>query len=195
MTERAHHSFTEAPDWLAGEMPPGYQTRLAEIQRLSEDLHGMEAIGRVLWTSGTPLKDSVHALVTALKCDVSTASGADHPLTVKLDGSRSLLLYVSALATPIQKASEVLTHVFQAVQLAGPHDRVVLVANNDPAMPPAERADPVLPDALTVLQRMGVNVTTTATLFNLWKVSFEGPQRVRAVLDRLHAQDGGPFSA
>jgi len=195
MAERAHHTFTEAPDWLVGEMPPGYQTRLAEIQRLSEDLHAMEAIGRVLWTSGAPLKEAVHALATALKCDVSVAAGADQPITVKLDGSRSLLLYVSASATPIPKASDELTRVFQAVQLAGAHDRVVLVANNDPATPPTERADPVLPDALTVLQRMGVNVTTTATLFSLWKVSSESPQRVRAALDRLHAQDGGPFTA
>lgn len=195
MAERAYHAFSEAPDWMVGEMPPGYQTRLAEIQRLSGDLHAMEAIGQVLWTSGAPLKQAVHALVTALKCDVAPIAPSDEPITVKLDGSRSLLLHVSESAAPIQKASEELTQAFQAVQHAGASDRVVLVANNDPMTPPTDRPDPVLPDALTVLQRMGVNVTTTATLFSLWKVSSESPQRVKAALDRLHAQDGGPFTA
>jgi uncharacterized protein involved in propanediol utilization len=40
---------------------------------------------------------------------------------------------------------------------------------------------------------MGVNVATTGTLIGLWRQSFTDPQRVRTLLDRLHAQDGGAF--
>ena len=40
------------PDWLATEMPPGYNTRLLEIQRLSEELRTMGQFGRLLWTAG-----------------------------------------------------------------------------------------------------------------------------------------------
>jgi hypothetical protein len=74
-----------------------------------------------------------------------------------------------------------------------PNDRVVFVANNGPATPPADRPDPVLPDALDVLQRMSVNVVTTSTLFRLWRLWYEDQQKAQKALDRLHAQDGGPF--
>jgi hypothetical protein len=72
-------------------------------------------------------------------------------------------------------------------------DRVVFVANNDPATPPADRPDPVLPDALDVLHRMGVDVVTTTTLFRLWRLSLEDQEKAWKALERLHAQDGGPF--
>ena len=113
---------------------------------------------------------------------------------VKLDESRRLLLLVSGAAGPIQKTDEELAHVFRAVQFASPNDRVVFVANNDPATPPAARPDPVLPDAADVLQRMGVDVVTTATLFKLWRLSYEDQPKSRKVLERLHAQDGGLFA-
>jgi hypothetical protein len=74
------------------------------------------------------------------------------------------------------------------------NDRVVLVANNDPTSPPAGRPDPAFPDALGVLQRMGVVVVTTATLFRLWRLSYEDQPKARKVLERLHAQDGGLFT-
>lgn len=193
MTARAQTALAQAPDWVIAEMPPGYQTRLLEIQRLSADLYTMEAIGRVLWETGEPLKDAVGAVFAALKCDADATPGAAGPVAVKLDDSRRLLLHVSGAASPIQKTHEELTHAFQAVQLAGDRDRVVLVANNDPATPPADRPDPVLPDALAVLQRMGVNVVTAVTLFRLWRLSLEDLQKARKALERLHGQDGGPF--
>ena len=79
------------------------------------------------------------------------------------------------------------------MQFASVNDRVVFVVNNDPATPPADRPDPFLPDALGVLQRMGVDVVTTATLFRLWRLSYEDQPKARKALERLHAQDGGPF--
>jgi len=67
------------------------------------------------------------------------------------------------------------------------------VANNDPATPPADRPDSVLPEALDVLHKIGANVVTTATLFRLWWLSLEDQQKARKILERLHAQDGGLF--
>jgi hypothetical protein len=183
----------QVPEWVVAEMPPGYQTRLVEIERLVSELHEMDAIARVLYETGEPLKDGVRAVFGGLKCETEPAPEAPWALAVKLDGSRRLLVYVPDTDAPLQKASEALTHAFQLVQLAGNHDRVVLVANNDAATPPAQRPDPVRPDAMQVLERMGVNVATTGALVGLWRLSFTDPQRVRTLLDRFHAQDGGAF--
>ena len=92
-----------------------------------------------------------------------------------------------------EKTDEELAHAFRAVQFASVNHRVVFVVNNDPATPPADRPDPALPDALGVLQRMGVDVVTTATLFRLWRLWYEDQPKARKALERLHAQDGGPF--
>jgi hypothetical protein len=179
---------------MSAEMPPGYQTRLWELERLSADLDAMDRIGRVLWETGEPLRDAVGALFTALKCEVDATAGATGPLVVKLGESRSLVLVVSGSASPIKKTDEELAHAFRAMQFASANDRVVLVANNDPATPPADRADPVLPDALGVLQRMGVAVVTTATLFRLWRLWYEDEPKARKVLARLLTEEGGLFT-
>jgi hypothetical protein len=178
---------------MNAEMPPGYQTRLGEIERLSADLHAMDRIGRVLWATGEPLRDAVGAVFGAIKCEVDATPGSAGPIVVKLDDSRRLLLLVSGAAGPIQKTDEELAQVFRAVQFASGNDRVVFVVNNDPATPPANRPDPGLPDALGVLQKMGVDVVTGPTLFRLWRLWYEDQPKARKFLERLHAQDGGLF--
>jgi hypothetical protein len=40
---------------------------------------------------------------------------------------------------------------------------------------------------------MGVNIVITATLFKLWQLALENPQKARTTLEHLHQQDGGPF--
>jgi hypothetical protein len=185
MTARTNPATWQAPEWIPAEMPPGYQTRLVEIQRLSDELYAMDRVGRVLWETGEALRGSVGELFTTLKCEAD--------VTAELGDARRLLLVVSDAASPLQKADEQLARAFQALQRASADDRVVLVANNEPAARPAERADPLLPDALDVLQRMGVGVVTTATLFRLWRLSFEDSKKARQAIDRLHAQDGGMF--
>jgi len=193
MIGRTQAALTQAPEWMLAEMPPGYQTRLWEIERLSDELDAMDRIGRVLWETGEPLRDAVGAVFGALKCEVDAAAGSAGPIVVKLGDSRRLQLLVSGAAGPIQKTDQELAQVFRAVQFASVNDRVVLVANNDPVTPPADRPDPALPDAVGVLQRMGVAVVTTATLFRLWRLWYEDQPKARKILDRLHAQDGGPF--
>ncbi len=193
MIRRTDPAVAAAPDWMVAEMPPGYQTRLLEIERLSADLKTMDGIGSVLWETGESLRSAVVTLFAALKCGVEPTPVDAGATAVNLGGSRRLLLVVSGAGSPIQKTNEELTRAFHAVQFAGANDRVVLVVNNHPATPPTDRPDPILPDALGVLQRMGVDVVTATTLFRLWRLSLEDPQRARKALDHLHAQDGGQY--
>jgi len=193
MTQSTQPAVAQAPEWVTAEMPPGYQTRFFELQRLSAELEAMDRIARVLWETGDLLKDAVAAVFGALKYEVDITPGAAGPIVVKLGESRRLLLLVSDTNGPVQKTNEELAQAFQAVQFAAADDRVVFVPNNHPSGPPAERPAPILPEALDVLSRMGVAVVTTATLFGLWRLSHVDPQKVQKTLEHLHAQDGGPF--
>ncbi len=193
MTETTLPAIGQAPAWVAAEMPPGYQTRLFEIQRLSADIHAMDLIGRVLWESGDALKEAVAAIFGALDCEVGAELGTAGSIVAKLGPSRCLLIVVSSAPSPIQRTNEELARAFQAVQFCSEGDRVVLVAGNDGPLPPAERSDPIAPDALDMLERMGVNVMTTPAVFRLWRLSLEDKPKAKKVLDQLHDQDGGTF--
>jgi len=193
MPTLSNQPLTHAPEWMSAEMPPGYRTRLLEIDRLSADLRAMEAIARVLWETGAPLREAAIAVFAELKCEVDAGAGAGSPFVVKLADSSRLLVLVSDTQGPIHKTREEITRAFQVVQFAEANDRVVFVAQNDPAAPPAERTDAVLPDALGLLERMGVSVVTTATLFRLWRLSLEDQQKARKAVEHLQAHEGGLF--
>lgn len=183
-----------APEWLAGEMPPGYQTRLLEIRRLSEDLKAMDWFGQLLWRVGDSLTDAVRDAFGALGFEVDRAPAASSSVTVKLPDRRRLLFHVAATSDPVQKKSAELARVFQMVhETAEEGDRVVFVANGSPTTRPTERPEPVEPEALQLLQRLGVNVVTGPALFALWYVSLEDKDRARRLVEHLHEQDGGLF--
>ena len=180
------------PDWLAAEMPPGYNTRLQEIQRLSEELQAMARFGRLLWTSGEELAQAVRDTFAAARFETSRDGDSNGPVVVTLDGHRRLLLLVVASPGPIQKKDALLSELFQVVrELAGESDRVVLAVNNDPSLRPADRQAPLDAEALKLVQRLGVNVVTTPALFALWSLSLQDRERARHWVDRLHDQDGG----
>jgi hypothetical protein len=193
MTERSQPALAQAPEWMIAEMPPGYQTRLWEIERMSAELRAMDRIGSVLWETGEPLRNTVCAVFGAFKCEMDATAGSAGPTVVKLGDSRRLLIVVSGTGSPIRKTDEELAQAFRAVQFASADDRVVLVVNNDPQTAPADRLDPALPDALSVVQRMNVNLVTTATLFRLWRLWYEDQPNAQKALNRLHGQDGGLF--
>ena len=90
MTGSTDPAFAGAPNWMVAEMPPGYQTRLLEIERLSADLQAMDGIGCVLWETGEALKNAVGTLFAALKCEVDPAPGDRGSIAVGLGGSRRL---------------------------------------------------------------------------------------------------------
>jgi hypothetical protein len=78
-------------------------------------------------------------------------------------------------------------------EVANDDDRIVLVANTDPATRPAGRRDPIDADATKLLRRLGANLLLAPTLFAVWTLSLQDRDRARSSIERLHAQDGGLF--
>ena len=192
MTDLVAHP---GPDWVVAEMPPGYETRLSEIQRLITDLNAMNRFARLLTELGARLAESVCDAFTAMKFETELVEGpAESLVAVRLDGNRRLLLIPSSSSGPVQKKGAELTEVFRVLQeVAGDPDRVVLVTNVDPETRPADRPPAIAPDALALLTRMGVIHFPASALFKLWKLSFQGMDRARAQVERLHAADPGTF--
>jgi len=181
------------PDWLTAEMPPGYRNRLEEIQRLSLDLEEMGRFGRLLCAVGSELRaiagETFAALELETAVDAKTAS-----LRVALDGRRRLLLHVSDSESPIRRRSADLAEVFRLLhEEADGDDRVVLLANPEPSIRPADRTDAIEPDALSFLTRLGATFVPAPALFGLWSLSLQDRRRARELVDGLHAQDGGLF--
>lgn len=170
-------------------MPPGYQNRVAEIQRLVADLEEMGRFGRLLWQVGPELNNVVRDVFAGLKFETELVeSPSASGVAVRLEGKRRLLFHASAATETIQKKSAELAHVFQMLhEVAEDSDRVVLVTNCDPDVRPSDRADPLTPEALAFLVRMGASHLPATTLFTLWKLSLQNPDRARAQVDRLYA--------
>ena len=183
----------ETPDWLAAEMPPGYQNRLAEIQRLTDELRAMDRFGRLLWSAGDELAEAVRDACAAIGIDADLPAGTAS-VVLKLSGRRRILMYASAAKGVIQRKSAELADVFRMVhELAEEGDRVVLVTNGDSLVRPAERSEYVSAEAMNLIRRLGVNVVAGPTVFALWMLSLESRDRAHAQIERLHAQDGGEF--
>ncbi len=182
------------PEWLHSEMPPGYQTRLQEIQRLSADLKEMERFGQLLWRAGDGLARSVGDTFTSLGFEVIRPDHDSAPLTVLLPDRRRLLIHVASSTDAVQKRSPELTHVFRHLnETAEASDRVVLLVNPAPTERPSERPAPAGPEALELLQRLRANIITGPSLFSLWQLSLDDKDRARKLVERLYEQDGGLF--
>ena len=183
------------PDWLAAEMPPGYRNRLEELQRLSRELEELGRFGRLLCAVGPELGDAVRDMLLALELDtVAAPEGDGSSIVVKLDSGRRLFLYVSPSDHPVQRRSQELAHVFQIIhEQVSEGDRVVLIANHNPIVRPAERRDGVDAEAASLLKRLGANYVAGPTLFTLWSLSLQDRKRAREFFARIHAQDGGVF--
>jgi hypothetical protein len=186
-----------APDWVVAQMPHGYRTRLAEIQRLSAELEGMDRIGWLLWKTGMPLKEAMREVLSSLRYDVELQpETSTYDVRVTIDASRHVLLRLSRTDGVVGKKSPDLVSVFQTLsEQAGDHDRVVLASNNYLMQDAGARAkgEEIASDALDLVQRMGVNFVTTTTLFGIWSISLHDVNRARAQFERLHAQNGGTF--
>jgi len=181
------------PDWLAAEMPPGYRNRLEEMERLARDLEAMGRFGRLLHAVGPELRDAVFDAFLTLEFD---AAPARNDIVVSLAPTRRLLIHVSASERPIKRRDAELAQVFQMLhEQGGDGDRVILVANPDPATRPADRARGIEADALDLLERLGVNFLASPILFALWSLSLQDRAHARSYVERLHEQDGGVFAA
>jgi hypothetical protein len=184
------------PEWVAAEMPPGYQNRVEEIRRLVADLESMGQFGRLLWEVGTRLAAPTCEVFRSLKYDSQVRDDAGATaVVVKLDARRRLFLHVADAVDPLQKRSPELAHVFRLLhEVAGDDDRVALVTNSEGMKRPADRAEALAPDAAAFVSRMGVSHVSAATLFALWKLSLQEPDRARGQVDRLYSHEGGPWS-
>ena len=185
------------PDWVVAEMPPGYQNRVAEIQRMLLELEEMGRFGRLLYETGPGLADVVRQVFAALKFETEMVAGPGAPspaIAVRLDRERRLLVQTSGAAEPIQRKGAELAHVFQLMhETAEETDRVVLVTNVDAAKRPADRAAAFAPDALAFFVRLGGVHITSPTLFALWKFGLVDPPRARAQVERMHGHPAGTF--
>lgn len=183
------------PDWVVAEMPPGYQTRVAEIQRLTAELESMTRFTRLLWTSGSLLAASIRDVFASLRMEADTLHDTDgRGLVVRLEGRGRLLFHVSADEQIVHKKSPEIARVFQMLhEVAEELDRVVFVTNAESGKRPADRGPALADDALAFLTRMGASHVTGPTLFALWKLSQQDSARAREQVQRLHAHGGGTF--
>ena len=184
-----------APAWVAAEMPPGYQNRVEEIQRMMADLEEMGRFGRLLYTVGPELGEVVGQLFAALKYDTAVIPGDANGVAVRLDAHRRLLLHPASSTATIPRKDAEVARVFQLLhEVADEADRVVLVTNTEPQTPTADRAAALAPDAEAFLARMGTGHVPSSTLFAIWKLSLGDPPRAKAQLERLHSAPPGTFA-
>jgi len=177
-------------------MPPGYQTRVAEIHRLMSDLQEMGQFGSLLYQVGPELGEAVLRVFAAMKFEAEMMAGpVSSGVAVRLDAKRRLLLIPSAATDAIQKKGPELAQVFQVLHEVADEavDRVALITNADPGTRPADRAAAITPDALAFLVRMGASHLQATTLFALWKLSLNDAALARAQVDRWYGQAAGPF--
>jgi len=176
-------------------MPPGYRTRIEEVERLTKDLDDMLRFGRLLYTTGPMLGEAVRDVFTTLKLEVETVPCGEVAVgAVHLGGKRRLLIHVSASADLLEKKSPDVAAAFQILhELGGEQDRVLLAANPHGGLPPAKRPDPATAEAVDMLQRLGVNLVTGPSFFQLWSERLQDPARAAKLVGQLHDQDGGVF--
>ena len=184
------------PDWVTHEMPPRYVEIAGRLAVLKQEAREFERIGEVLWQSGAPLTQATRELFTALQFDAElTVPGTNYDLLVKLDGGRRLLIEVIGSLGAVTKKSPQIAQALRAIQEdATDQDRVVIIANSFcDKSPAARREDPVAADALRLIQGLGANFVTTATLFGIWRYSLQNLADAQGSILNLYALDGGVF--
>lgn len=194
MREPAAPAAERGPEWVVAEMPPGYQNRLREIQMLMDDLEAMGRFGRLLTATGDQLAESAAAVFGALSFETSAVTASARTIAVVLPGRGRLLVHASEEPVVVQKKSPEIAHVFQLLhEVADDRDHVVLLTNTEPLTPPAGRGQAVTAEASAFLARLGVSHMTAPTLFALWKLSLQEPERAREQVARVHGHEGGTF--
>src|SRR5882762_5548053 len=64
--DREDRVHDRPPAWIAAELPPRYAELAAQIAALQEQAATVEAMGALLWQSGTPLIHAVRQMFEAL---------------------------------------------------------------------------------------------------------------------------------
>lgn len=185
----------DTPIWAMDELPAPYREVMTRMAELRAEARKYEELAAVLWTTGATLAHATQALFTEMKFETNLEEGqAGWQLTVPLDGQRRLLFEIVGQPSAIDRKAPSITELLQLLQeRAGEQDRLVLAVNAWCDTPPDRRSDAVTPDAVKLVNRLGTNVVTTSTLFNIWKYSLTDPDGARKTLNQLYAQEGGVF--
>jgi|GEM_PF-1587325 len=185
------------PDWVTSAMPPRFIEVHDTIRRLQEEAASLALIAGLLWETGENLERAVCGVFSSLGYDPRlTRKGRTYDITVTLDENRRLLIEVTGIEGAIKKNSNKINQALQTVQQEqGEADRVVIAANAHRLIPLAERTsvEIVTEDALALIAGMKVNLVTTATLFQIWRISLDDPGQAKTIVDKLHSQAGGLF--
>jgi hypothetical protein len=186
------------PEWVIAELPTRFTEVEVEIHRLKEEATRLRSVAALLWETGGTLEEAVCETFRALdyKSDQTTKSKT-YDITVNLGGNKRLLVEVTGIEGALKKDSNKIAQALQALQQeVREGDRVVLGCNVYRLRPVKERAalEAVTPDALTLITKLGVNVVTTLTLFEVWKLSLTNREAARGRINDLHAWSGGLFT-
>lgn len=184
----------QQPSWVTPELPPQYAELANKIAAIQAEARKYEDIAGVIWQTGRPLISAVRNLFAAMQFETEAREGASYDVSVQVETGRRLLLVVCGSREGIQRKSPQIGQVVHVLQEdAGPHDRVVLVANAFCETPVPSRQDAVTADALRIIQGVGANFVATPTLLGLWKYSLTDLSSAKKSVHRLHAQDGGTY--
>ena len=182
------------PEWVLPELPSRYHEANRAIRDLKQEVRSLGAMSVLLWQSGDRLAEGVAEAFRRFGLSVTpTPPGATYDLVVNLEGPRRLLVEVTGIDGAIQKKSNKIGQVLQAVQEAGPDDRVVLALNAFRDLPPQDRVgkEIVTKDALALIKSLGVVIVPTAAIFSLWRSSLDRPEAGGEWVQRLYAAPPG----
>ena len=182
--------------WIMAELPPAYAEIAGKIAALRQEAQKYENVAGVLWQVGQPLAVGVRDIFAALQYDATlTAHEAGYNVRVDLGGGRHLVAEVVGSPEAIDRKSPAITELLRTLQNeVRDQDRLVLAANAWCELPlDARKQEPVTPEAVKLLQRVGANIIATSTLFGIWKYSLTNMDAARQSVMKLYGHDGGFF--
>lgn len=178
------------------ELPPAYAEIAGKIAALRQEAQKYENVAGVLWQMGRPLAVGVRDIFAALQYDATlTEQDSRYNVRVDLGGGRHLVAEVVGSTDAIDRKSPAITELLRTLQNeVRDQDRLVLAANAWCELPlDARKQEPVTPDAVKLLQRVGANIVATSTLFGIWKYSLTNMDAARQSVMKLYSHDGGFF--
>lgn len=189
-------ALTTTPDWVIPELPQAYGEIATKMAALRDEAQKYEKMAAVLWQTGRPLADGVAAIFSHLQYEVAPSDDASsYRMRVNLGGDRFLIVQVAGASEAIDRKSPAITELLRVLQEeASEKDRLVLALNSWRDLPvDARKKEHITPEALKLIQRVGANVVTTATLFGIWKYSLTNVEAARKSVMNLYSLDGGFF--